>query len=282
MGMRGDGDEAMSDETNIELLEKIVFDQREIITDVTGKDITEVPQMWALYKLKPMEYPISFWLDYAWKPERIGADDLPAYTRLWAKEQFVTVYANIFNPRAAVRNKVKGFVEADGYISIEAANYTQKNDCDTACWEEIPGLGRTISAMHPVPVNSVPVVPGVNSPVIEYDLFLFSSGVIDARFHLSPTQNIYNDEGLEFAVSIDDNEPQIINIHNNYSFRDWEKSVLDNTIYASTKLNIDKPGNHTLKIWMVDPGIVLQKIVLYTTEPHHTYLGSPESIYIKN
>ena len=48
--MRGDGDEAMSEDTNIALLEKIVKDQRKIISEITGKKPEETPQVWALYK----------------------------------------------------------------------------------------------------------------------------------------------------------------------------------------------------------------------------------------
>src|SRR6478609_1018841 len=50
VGMRGDGDEAMSEGTAIPLLERIVADQRAIIADVTGKPASETPQLWALYK----------------------------------------------------------------------------------------------------------------------------------------------------------------------------------------------------------------------------------------
>jgi hypothetical protein len=50
VGMRGDGDEPMTRGTAIELLEKIVSDQREIIGQVTGRPPEETPQLWALYK----------------------------------------------------------------------------------------------------------------------------------------------------------------------------------------------------------------------------------------
>ncbi len=50
LGMRGDGDMAMTEETNIALLERIVKDQREIIAETTGKNPEETPQLWALYK----------------------------------------------------------------------------------------------------------------------------------------------------------------------------------------------------------------------------------------
>ena len=184
VGMRGDGDEAMSEGTATELLETIVKDQRKIIEDVTGKPAEETPQMWALYKevqdyydqgmqvpddvtlllcddnwgnirklpaldakprkggygiyyhydyvggprnykwinttqiervweqmhlayehnadrvwivnvgdIKPMEFPIEFFLDYAWNPEKWNADNLQDYYTEWAEKQFGSQFA---------------------------------------------------------------------------------------------------------------------------------------------------------------------------------------------
>ena len=51
LGMRGNGDEPMSEEQNIALLEKIVADQRDIIAETYNTtDISTVPQSWCLYK----------------------------------------------------------------------------------------------------------------------------------------------------------------------------------------------------------------------------------------
>ena len=50
IGMRGDGDEAMSEEADTKLMQDIIADQRKIISDVTGKKASETPQVWALYK----------------------------------------------------------------------------------------------------------------------------------------------------------------------------------------------------------------------------------------
>ncbi len=50
IGMRGDGDEAMSEDTAIPLLEQVVADQRAIIAEATGGPAAETPQVWALYK----------------------------------------------------------------------------------------------------------------------------------------------------------------------------------------------------------------------------------------
>jgi len=50
IGMRGDGDEAMSDKADTELMERIINNQRKIIKDVTGKPANKTTQVWALYK----------------------------------------------------------------------------------------------------------------------------------------------------------------------------------------------------------------------------------------
>lgn len=181
MGMRGDGDEPMAEDTATRLLETIVADQRKIITEVTGKPPEQTPQLWALYKevqdyydhgmrvpddvtllfaddnwgqirrlpvagrdpldraggygvyyhfdyvgaprnykwlntnqiskvwqqmdlayesgarniwivnvgdIKPMEYPLDFFLDMAWNPPAMDADALAAWPAQWATQNF--------------------------------------------------------------------------------------------------------------------------------------------------------------------------------------------------
>jgi len=54
-----------------------------------------VRQIWIVNvgDIKPMEYPISFFLDYAWNPEKINAGDLTPYAENWAAAQFGNKYA---------------------------------------------------------------------------------------------------------------------------------------------------------------------------------------------
>lgn len=185
IGMRGDGDEAMGDATDIALMERIVANQRKIIARETGKKAKERPQVWALYKevldyydggmrvpddvimllcddnwgnvrrlpdekerqhpggwgmyyhvdyvgaprnskwinvtpvqnmweqlqlthdygvdrlcilnvgdLKPMEYPITLFLDLAWNPDAINLDNLKDHTRDFCRAQFGDTHAD--------------------------------------------------------------------------------------------------------------------------------------------------------------------------------------------
>jgi hypothetical protein len=113
-------------------------------------------------------------------------------------------------------------------------------------------------------------------------MYLFSKGTFDITCTLSPTLNFMVDRGLQFAISIDDETPQIVTlVPANYNAQnrnaDWEQTVRDNARFCKTTHTISKAGYHTLKIWMVDPGVVLQKIVVNTGGLRPSYLGPPES-----
>jgi hypothetical protein len=53
--------------------------------------------------------------------------------------------------------------------------------------------------------------------------------------------------------------------------------VLSNLRRLSTTVNVAAPGKHTLKLYMVDPGVVIDKLVLSFGPLKETYLGPPES-----
>jgi hypothetical protein len=44
-----------------------------------------------------------------------------------------------------------GFIEGAGVVSIEAAHATRNNPASGITWKELPGYGRTFSAMTPWP-----------------------------------------------------------------------------------------------------------------------------------
>jgi hypothetical protein len=194
----------------------------------------------------------------------------------------VAVRVNVFNPREPTRDSLKGLVEADGYVSIEAEHYTKKIDTGPARWEKVADYGRTLSSMTIFPVTADSVTPPENSPCLEYQMYLFSTGKVEVASIIAPTLNFVPGRGLRYAASFDAETPQVVTAVPSGFFvdngnRDWEASVRDNCREIKSAHKLDRPGYHILKIWMVDPGVVLQKLVVNLGGVKPSYLGPPES-----
>jgi hypothetical protein len=161
---------------------------------------------------------------------------------------------------------------------MEAEHYSRAVADAPMQWLRIPDLGRTLSAMTITPVTAMGQLPSASSPRLEYQLFMFDSGAVSVRAYLSPTLNFSGSpHGLRYAVSFDDEAPQVINIAADSSLKAWEQSVGDNVTSIVTKHQLAKPGEHVLKFWAVDPGVVVQKLVVDAGGVRPSYLGPPES-----
>jgi hypothetical protein len=108
-------------------------------------------------------------------------------------------------------------------------------------------------------------------------VFLADSGVVQVQTYLSPSLNFNDNKGLRYAISFDDETPQVINIHAKETNRIWEQSVANNIRIVSSQHKLSKSGTHTLKFWMVDPAVVVQKLVISRGVLKPSYLGPPES-----
>jgi hypothetical protein len=185
----------------------------------------------------------------------------------------------LFNPEEASVGNVEGYVESNGCISLEAEHFSRKNDTSPARWSVMEGLGRTGNSMVAMPFN----MPGFRttdeilsgSPSLEYDLWIFTTGEAVLRLNCIPSFPVNKDHGLRVACSLGDEKPLIVDSKG-------EKDVISNLLTVKTKLNFTSVGPHTLKIWMVDPGLVIDKIIIDTGGVKDSYLGPPESVYYKN
>jgi len=227
---------------------------------------------------------LRVWVSVNYKQAPAGKTSA-AVTITGPDEKQAVIHAPVNNPVSPKPDQVAGFVESNGYVSIEAEHYCSAVNADPIKWLLIPNLGRTLSGITPVPVTAPSQKPQGDSPRLEYRMYLFSNGKVKVKVYLSPTQNFHNTQGLRYAISFDDQSPQIVNIHIKDTVPDWQypmgwiQAVSDNIKVTVSEHLIDKPGEHTLKFWMVDPGIVLQKIVVETGEVRPCYLGPPESFY---
>jgi len=224
------------------------------------------------------EKRIMVQIDWGKAPE---GENFAPITITGSEGSTATVQVPVINISDDQKKTMKGFFESNGYVSIEAEHYSKIMAGNQASWKIIPGMGKTLSAMHPVPVTAERQNPKGGAPSLEYDIHLLKAGEIKIKLILSPTLNIYNDEGLEVAVSIDNGDPIILNMHKEFSSRDWDEAVRTNSRVVTTPINVPDAGNHTLKVWMVDPGVCLEKIIVQTgTELPSSYLGAPESFNI--
>jgi hypothetical protein len=188
----------------------------------------------------------------------------------------VVVRADVRNPAAPQPGRVQGFVEGGGYVSIEAEHFTRAVDVAPIQWVTIPGLGRTLSGVTPFPVTAPRQTAGGDAPHLEYRLTVFDSGEVSVRAYASPTLD-FHATGLRYAVSFDDEAPQVVDLAADTTLRAWERAVSDNVLTGVTRHRLVAPGAHVLRYWMVDPGVVLQKLVVERGALRPSYLGPPES-----
>ncbi|MGD0340260.1 MAG: hypothetical protein ABSA76_00930, partial [Bacteroidales bacterium] len=197
----------------------------------------------------------------------------------------VNVKVQAFKPDQPLPGSVDGFVEGEGVVSIEAEHFLINTISGNRSWSRINDYGHTLSAMRAnAPADAPPASPGKDSPCLEYKIYFFSTGAFEVKPIFSPTLNFMPGRGLQYAVSFDDQPAQIITlVPDNYNPQnrntDWEKSVSDNMRISVSKHSISSPGYHILKIWMVDPGVILQKIIIDTGGLKPSYLGPPESFH---
>lgn len=194
-----------------------------------------------------------------------------------------TIEVSALNPALPAPSALQGFVEAEGYVSMEAEHCTASRNTAERYWEKIEDYGRTLSGLRATAVTDAPpAVPGKDAPVLEYAMYLFSTGELETVLHVSPALNFLPDRDFKIGISVDDQEPQAVMVvpkefDARNGNREWEQTVMDNTRYVKTTIRTDTPGYHILKIWMIDPGIVLEKIVINTGGVKPSYLGPPES-----
>ena len=195
----------------------------------------------------------------------------------------VGVNVKIFNPVSPKPEDLNCFVESCGYVSMEAESYTRRVDKAGAGWREIKTLGNsgdTITVLPFTAEGSDDLSEIVSTcPAVEYDFYMWSTGNKTVSVRAIPNHAISSDFGLRYAVAIDDQEPVIVDFDTLEWSSQWNINVVQGIAVSETTHHIDSPGSHTLKIWMVDPGVVLDKIVIGKAAVSH--LGPAETTIAK-
>ncbi len=179
-------------------------------------------------------------------------------------------------------------LEDDGAVCIYAEDY---KDCcapvylpplNETGWYKVYGMGReggsVVMAYNPTlcPLSDISIT---DNPYITYDFSLFSEG----EFELEVTRFLtLNSVGrVRFGIGIDGFEPFILESETNDEWRgNWHDSVMNNGEKLYTKLPYLSAGKHTIKVYMIDNYVTLEKFVIYTQKRRETYYGAvlPPSI----
>jgi len=193
------------------------------------------------------------------------------------------IHIKAIKPDWSVSNK-NWFVEDNGVVSIEAEHFMQANQKANIGWKLIQGLGRTGDAMGTFPVTAPPFDTNdlSEAPLLNYDFYTESKGNAILYFYCLPSQPINADYQLRFAVSIDEEKPVIVNAtlkkamnEKNY---EWQTNVLRAVTIPECQVNISKTGEHSLKITMIDPGVIIDKIVMDLGGMKPSLFGAKETL----
>lgn len=188
--------------------------------------------------------------------------------------------------------------------AIMAHDYTRRTATDDARWVFLPGLGRGKGNMgiEPVTAKSRPLGDGAT---LEYDISFSQSGKQKLALGILPTNDVNPARGLRIGIRVDDGEMQTIDARQGYvdTFNEYTKEniarskvlkplprpasdiylsgsrqrmrseVFDNLRWLSIDLDIPTAGNHTVKVVMIDPEIVVEKLVINPDNEHPSYHG---------
>lgn len=164
--------------------------------------------------------------------------------------------------------------EIDQSVVIEAADFNEKSQGEVV-WTEIADMGKTFSAITPLPNNIIPS----KQNFVCYDFETSSSGEFQVEVFLSPSLN-WNNSGLIYGYQIDDGAEVKINFNGKYKgeLGNWQA---DRIIRSLSVAKLEQ-GKHRLLFYAKSPDVILQKIVLHFGEIKETYLGRNHSDLINS
>nr|GAT50790.1 predicted protein [Mycena chlorophos] len=202
----------------------------------------------------------------------------------------VSYPVNFIANKTVLPENFTGFVESAGAISFEAEHASRNNTVNDMFWRILPGLGRTLSGVTPWPRlgNNENNFTAGSGPSLEYDFYTFNDDInATVTTYVSPSGNGFGaDRPLGFALQVDDGE-----LFSNYFFPaavpgseppQWDGNdgfAANSIITVPNEVNMTA-GAHTLKIFMIEPAVVVQKIVIDTGGVQPSYLGPPESVHV--
>ena len=226
-----------------------------------------------------------FWVDVDWSklPSGTGRGTL----RIEGKRKTVEVEVTAVKATQEQARAAKGrFASLSGPISMVADDAAANIARNGARWESIPNYGRGRAGMSIFPQTAPSVLPPAGAPRLDYPVYLPRASKLEVTLVIGPVMDFVPERGMRVAVSFDDQPPQVLDIFADRASQTflgtaWREQVTrDNVRYLRSTHAVDAAGAHELRVSMVDPGIVLQKIIIDDREVPASYFGPPENVRV--
>ncbi len=126
-------------------------------------------------------------------------------------------------------------------------------------WEAQPGLGSSDGALRArldLPLRTVDA-PG---QPLTYRFQSRSEGAATVRVVAVPVHALTAANGVRMAVRLDDGPLQALDYKTVGRSEEWKQNVLSNTAVRTIGVAHLTPGAHTLRVYALDPGVILDRI----------------------
>ena len=175
-----------------------------------------------------------------------------------------------------------GYFSADDTISLPASGYSRAVAGGGVNWNVIRNLGLVSGAVGAFPRSLPAISPDAGSPHLEYDVNLLEAGSYVVTVKLAPSLDVRGQQGTRFAVSVDDDAPVIVRANDGLAPDSdaWNEAVSHNQVQRQVPIDVAEPGAHVVKLWLVDPGLAFEDIVVSRDDLPASYLGPPYSAQV--
>jgi hypothetical protein len=184
--------------------------------------------------------------------------------------------------KVAVPSDFKGYIESNGAVAIEMRHFASRSGgAGGSSVEIIPNYGRTNSGLTLLPISAGTQTTSTG-PSATYNFFAFSSANSGkVTVYLPPSFNINPSSPLSYAVALDGATPTTVKPVPSSTLGSmpggWSESVINGARKVTTDIGKVSQGAHSLKVWLLEPGTVIHRLVVDLGGVKDSYLGPPES-----
>ncbi len=156
------------------------------------------------------------------------------------------------------------FSHSEGAAVMDAEHYYSKQDAADARWTVIPYMGRTRSGISLQPYNA-----SVDGNLLTYRFEVpLDVEEVTVRVITASTLAFSRSEGHRYSVGLNGGEPQVVNFNGELNeepqnvYRIMYPTVASRVIERTVTMKDVRSGMNTLEFKALDPGVVLEKIVV--------------------